>query len=471
VSNVPLGEGDPVAAVKSVVSLVNVLSSDVEASKHHGADPVMIPVTTVATASAASSVASLAVSVAMAMGVSEAIGNAIPIPLLGAAIGAIVGAFVSLGLWLTSAGRQPDTYKIASTPEEARRLLTIFRIDPTFLFRFWDQVGRSQIDPANPDQWPAGTVMVDPAGSLWTKQDNARWRVTGKAPPGVPTMPDPFDAARASNPAAPPYGWLDTEEKPHFGGRLLAAQPGGWGPALDETKLSPAHLAERWAWVFSQIVIMIRELRAAAGDCSPTMQSAGVNCTPWSDKTAKTPLGNPVTVFDSWYWDPFKGNQALGRQVADPLESYVFYANPDVDEPLTSIHHLAALYYVWIRNKNAPPEVHSPRAAHQALNILREGLKKGLVYDSPGGSQKIVFDQAFVDELKNLRWIAGEKGPDMKLSEIVGGADLTPMPPPPEKIVARHPAPVSRFQSSPHVAGLTPREDVFNALRVAGVVS
>jgi hypothetical protein len=422
--------------VSSVVGAGKELSAAVSASKQHGADAgEMIGGTAAAVGGAVAAVTAVAATVAgtatvgavaTAMGIGALVGNAIPIPFVGAAIGAIVGAFIGLGLWLSSAGHQPPTNLIAKTPEQARYLLDIFRVDPTFLFRFWDQVGRSAIDPASPDTWPAGTQMVDPSHNIWTKRDDARWVVTGKASADVQTMKDPFDAARKSNPAAPPYGWLDTNNKPHFGGKLLAVQPGGWGPLADDLKLSPDELANKFAWVFSQIVILIRELRIASGDCSPSMASAGIHCTPYSDKTAKTPLGHPVTVADSWYWGPFKGNEALGKTSSDPIESYVFWSGTDVDEPLTSIHNLARLYWLWIRNKTAPPEVRSPTDARRILKVLRAGLRSGMSYQTPSGKMPVVFDQSFVDELKTLRGMAGESGPDAALAKIVG-ADVTPV--------------------------------------------
>ena len=427
-----------VKAVESVYKTGELLSAEVAASKQYGMKPDSIGQTAASVAGATAAVTtavadvatmagvSIGAEAAAAFGIGAAVGNAIPIPLIGAAIGAIIGAFIGLGLWLSSIGHQPPTNLIANTPEKARYLLEMFRADPTFLFWFWDQAGRSAIDPASPDTWPAGTQMVGPDHNIWTKRDDARWVVTGKAAANVATMKDPFDAARKSNPAAPPYGWLDANNKPHFGGKLLAVQPGGWGPLMDDLKLSPDELLSKFAWVFSQIVILIRELRIASGDCSPSMDSAGIHCTPYSDKTAKTPLAHPVTVSDSWYWGPFKGNEALGKTSSDPIESYVFWSGTDVDEPLTSLHHLAKLYWLWIRNKTAPPEVRSPADARNILKVLRSGLRSGMTYQTPSGKMPVVFDQGFVDELKIIRGMAGETGPDPVLTKIIG-ADVTPV--------------------------------------------
>lgn len=435
---------DPISSVTGAVSSFESagkeLSAAVSASQKHGADAgqmiggtagavggAVAGAATVASSVAAMAGVSIGAEAAAALGIGAAIGNAIPIPLIGAAIGAIIGAFIGLGLYLSSIGHQPPTHLVAKTPEQARQLLAIFRTDPTFLFRYWDQVGRNAIDPANPDSWPAGTQMADPQGQVWTKRDDARWVVTGKIKPTDQAMPDPFDAARKANPAAPPYGWLDEHNQAHYGGRLLNVQHGGWDPASEDLKLSPDQILEKFAWVFSQIVILIRELRIAAGDCSPSMKSAGINCTPYQESTAKTPLAHPVTVFDSWYWDPLSGNVALGQTSSDPIKSYVFWSGTDVDEPLTSMHNLAKLYWIWIRNKNAPPEVASAQAAESLLKVLRSGLRSGMTYvDTSGNKQPVVFDEGFREEVRTIRTIAGEKGPDHALTKILGG-DVTPI--------------------------------------------
>jgi hypothetical protein len=355
--------------------------------------------TSLGMATAAATSATVAAEAGAAIGIGAAIGNAIPIPLLGAAIGAVIGAFTALGVWLGSATK--DTFH--PSPLEAEAWLTIFRINPCLLFSGVDNA-TNVTQAARLVRYfkiVAGEVKTGAKGNtgeLYNPVSNdscSNAYMCQVDPDDVLTDPAYLtqvqlqcQRARADLGRWFDHGmWYDTRE-----GRF-AARMGGKTFALGSTN-----------WIVN-----------ADGSLTPSNTFA-------TDPLPLAPVANKtITVTDN------NGQPRTGR----PLSSYDrtpltgapsatsntgWKGRPSI---ITDDGHLLQMQ---IESDFVPTAVATPAQAKSVLTVLRAVLAKSNI-----GAWSEFDKNGVRNDLRTVRALAGETGPDPVLGPLVGGdVSVTP---------------------------------------------
>lgn len=301
-----------------------------------------------------------------AIGVGAAIGNAIPIPGLGAAIGAIIGALVALG----NAIKGPDFAYVARTPEEARTILSLIRVSPTFLPHLVATLvleGKAQ----------------DPGALAASTQ--AFWQ--GKRDPVL------VDLAQ----------------------RMGGVKEGG-GKAFDE----------------SDLYQLVKSLKLLAGEV-PGVRFKGPVVTPSAARTGMPDaFARRWPDYDAWHESgglPLKYLYALGPwdyQRTDlsmlPAPVAAMFSQPD---PLLNPVYLKSLIAQWAEGRDVVPVVDAD-GARRVLDVLRKHLPASLAVAKDRSEAQHIDLSPLREEIKAVRRLAGEMGPDPVLGAIFG--DVTPDP-------------------------------------------
>jgi hypothetical protein len=309
-----------------------------------------------------------------ALGVGAAVGNAIPIPGVGALIGALVGAFVALA----NAFKGPDFFYLARTPREAKLLLELIRVEPTFLPHLVALVVLDE-DAHDPE--------------LFGKKAKQFWQ-------GV------------------------REKKLVAAAKRIGGLKGDDGKRFDEDTLYV---------IVKALKLLAREgpgIKFEGPVVYPGYYLKTISPTVWMFSKL-----NGWPDVDAWEADDevaFKYVEAKGpwdytlwsfpKPHSPMFELFGRELNPD---PLLNPQYLRSLIEAWAEGKDPTPIIKGAYGAKRILNILRENLSENLVIGRERGEAAHIDLRPLQDEIKALRVLAGEHGPDPVLEKIFGDVTVS----------------------------------------------
>lgn len=315
---------------------------------------------------------------ASTIGAGFAIGNAIPIPGIGAAIGAIVGAMVAF----INLFKGENYVYVAKTPRQAKLLLEAIRVSPVLLPHL---MALLTADEGKNDPASIANGMVIASG-------NSR-------------LDEVF---RSTKVALVEY----------------AKKVGGLRGDVSEKKFGVQDLYR-----------LVKGLKLLARE-GPGLKFKGpVVFPPFPTQLDKGVLASAGSPDQDAYLEfdekPLQYVRLVGpwdyekqpKTIVPSINKVLFGRdlNPD---PLLNPSFLRSTIEAWAEGKEVPTVVKSAKGAQRILKTLRDYLPKTMSMSRDRGAAANLDFSSLRNEIKLIRAIAGESGPDKKLSSIFGDVSL-----------------------------------------------
>ncbi len=300
-----------------------------------------------------------------ALGLGSAIGSAIPIPGLGTLIGVVIGALVAIA----NLFRGPNYTYLARDPHQAKTLLELIRVSPTLLPHIMSII-------------VSGDAQTDPA------------ELAGKMAAFFNGKRDP----------------LSTE---------LAERMGGLKGDVDGRKFDE-----------NLLVRIVKQLKLLAHE-GPRIKWSGPVVYP-SSLDMLPALAQKAPDYDAWKEHdglPLKYIQLTGEWDYRPWRNSVL-PNPTLllggplrPDPILDPAFWRQTIRAWADGQDVAPLIKSRDGAQRTLGVLRKALaasKQKLELGRERGEADSIQLGPLANEVRELRLLAGEDGPDPALSSVFG---------------------------------------------------